>query len=243
MTRLSFRLSVLPVLLAVACGGTGSKTVGVRDAAPTLAGMSGGGAGTVRTNAGGTTGSAGGVVAASGGASGGTVGSSGGSNPTVLTVNATNGSSTFSGSIQDTLPVGGSGAVQLVVENGKLTLTGANTYSGATNISAGILQISGSNARLPTATAVVISGGTLDLNNYNQTVASLSGAAGTVDLGTGTLTVGDASGTAFSGTITGTGNVVKQGAGTLTLSGANAYTGKTIITAGAPASSMNARSK
>ncbi len=78
MTRLSFRLSVLPVLLAVACGGTGSKTVGVRDAAPTLAGMSGGGAGTVRTNAGGTTGSAGGVVAASGGASGGTTSSSGG---------------------------------------------------------------------------------------------------------------------------------------------------------------------
>ena len=54
-----------------------------------------------------------------------TIGSSGSANPALLTVNATNGSSAFSGVIEDTLP-GGSGAVALLVESGKLTLSGAN---------------------------------------------------------------------------------------------------------------------
>ena len=91
------------------------------------------------------------------------------------------------------------------------------------------------------ATSTVLvhgSSGKLDLNGFDQTLGSLADtgtvAAGgsSVNLGAGTLTVGNTSSTIFSGTITGTGGLVKQGAGTLTLGGANVWTGLTTITEG-----------
>ncbi len=96
---------------------------------------------------------------------------------------------------------------------------------------------------LSTNTAINIntSGGSLDVNGTYQTVASLTGVAGTsVTLGGGQLTVGNAANTAFAGSITDTGSastftggsLVKQGAGTLTLSGSNSYSGGTSVTAG-----------
>ncbi|WP_155487144.1 autotransporter-associated beta strand repeat-containing protein, partial [Vibrio harveyi] len=72
----------------------------------------------------------------------------------------------------------------------------------------------------------------LDLNGFNQTIGSLTGA-GSVTLGAATLTAGgDNSSTPFSGTITGTGGLTKTGTGTLTLSGANGYFGATLVDAG-----------
>ena len=117
------------------------------------------------------------------GATGSIVGSSGSSIPTVLTVNSTNGASAFSGVIQNTLPSGGSGVVALVVQGGALTLNGANTYSGSTTISNGVLTLGtgGSISASPTivlassvttATLDVSAGGGLNLpSGYN-----LSGA-------------------------------------------------------------------
>ena len=67
---------------------------------------------------------------------------------------------------------------------------------------------------------VVNSGATFNLTNFNQTLGSLSGG-GTVTLGSGILTVGNAAGATFSGTITGTGALVKIGAGTQIFSGTN----------------------
>jgi autotransporter-associated beta strand protein len=55
----------------------------------------------------------------------------------ILSVGYANASSTFSGVIQD-----GSGAVGLAkVYSGTLILTGSNTYTGGTTISAGTLQV------------------------------------------------------------------------------------------------------
>jgi autotransporter-associated beta strand protein len=70
------------------------------------------------------------------------------------------------------------------------------------------------------------------------TFASLSGAGNLVLAGSDgtnvTLTVGsDNTSTTFSGTISGTGSLVKTGSGTLTLSGTNTYTGSTTVTGGA----------
>jgi autotransporter-associated beta strand protein len=106
---------------------------------------------------------------------GSTVGSSGGVNPTLLTVNATNGSSTFSGVIQDTLP-SGSGVVALTVENGKLTLTGANTYTGSTTVSNGTLVVGtgGSIASSPTIILNGSGGSVLDASAVGG-IALLSG--------------------------------------------------------------------
>ena len=120
-----------------------------------------------------------------------------------------------------------------------LTLTGANTYSGATTINGGTLQLSGGSDRLPTATTVTLANAacaTLDLNNQNQTIGSLTGggtSGGNITLGSGTLTVGSSVlWYDYAGVISGSGNLVKQGSGTLYLSGVNTYGGTTTINGG-----------
>ena len=93
----------------------------------------------------------------------------------------------------------------------------------------------GGQGSLPATTAVNItgSGATLDLNNFNQTIGSLSGVAGSsVLLGSGTLTIGGNTSTTFSGVITGSGGLTKNGSGLLTLSASPTYTGETVINAG-----------
>ncbi len=83
---------------------------------------------------------------------------------------------------------------------------------------------------LPATTAVSLtsSGSTLDLSGVNQTVASLSGVAGTnVLLGGGKLTVGNATNTVFAGAISG-GGFTKVGTGTLELSGVNTPSGDPV---------------
>jgi fibronectin-binding autotransporter adhesin len=78
--------------------------------------------------------------------------------------------------------------------SGVLELTGSNTYSGATTISAGTLQL-GNAAALPSATALTVnSTGALDMNGFNATVASLAAGASTAKItnsavGTSTLTI------------------------------------------------------
>jgi autotransporter-associated beta strand protein/T5SS/PEP-CTERM-associated repeat protein len=114
---------------------------------------------------------------------------------------------------------------------GTLVLTASETYSGGTVIKAGTLQLGAGGQLLSTGALTVNAGGTFDLNNFNQTVGDLSGD-GAITLGSGTLTAGAANSTVFSGTISGTGGLVKQGTGALTLSGASSYTGPTMVNAG-----------
>jgi autotransporter-associated beta strand protein len=114
--------------------------------------------------------------------------------------------------------------------NGTLNLlsSSAGSYGGATTISAGTLAIAGGFS-IPDTSAVSlanVAGATLQLN-ANETIGSLSGGGATggeVALGGNTLSVGDATNTTFSGTISGaTGTLIKQGTGTLTLGGTQTY--------------------
>ncbi|MFM7102024.1 MAG: autotransporter-associated beta strand repeat-containing protein, partial [Verrucomicrobiota bacterium] len=121
---------------------------------------------------------------------------------------------------------------------GTLTLTGVNTWTGATTVAQGTLRVGGANERISNNTAVTVAAGAvLDLGGRIETVFSLSGE-GTVTSGAaGTAKIGvSGSGVAtFSGVIqngVGTVGVVKQGTGTQTLSGPNSYTGNTTISAG-----------
>src|SRR5438034_184695 len=121
---------------------------------------------------------------------------------------------------------------------GTLIVSGANTYTGATAISAGTLQLGATNA-VPSGSAVTVSGGaTFDLRGFSDGIGSLAGA-GTVTSGAAggvTLTAGGNNGsTTFSGVIlngSGTVALTKTGTGTLTLSGANTYSGATTVSAG-----------
>lgn len=85
---------------------------------------------------------------------------------------------------------------------GTLVLSGANSYTGGTTISAG---------RLTLATGGSVAGGILN----NAELEFAQGGA-----------------TSYGGAITGTGAVYKTGAGTLTLSGASTYTGGTFVSGG-----------
>ncbi len=112
---------------------------------------------------------------------------------------------------------------------GILTLSTSPTYGGATIVSGGTLLL-GTSVTLPTTTALNLtaSGATLDTSGNSQTIASLTGVAGSeVKLGSGTLTTGNSTSTIFAGAITSStgGSLIKQGAGTLTLSGTNTFTG------------------
>ena len=83
-----------------------------------------------------------------------------------------------------------------------MALRGANTFDGATTVTAGTLSVGAAPDRLPVGTVLsVASGANFQLDANNQTVASLSGA-GRVNLGGGMLTVNPPSGVStFSGVI------------------------------------------
>ena len=104
---------------------------------------------------------------------------------------------TFAGVISDTGTLTKVGA-------GKLSLTGANTFTGLTTISNGTLELTGSAGAL--GTGAVTNNAALRLNR--------------------------GSALAIVGAIGGSGTLTQAGAGTSTLSGANTYTGATSITNG-----------
>ncbi|OHE87223.1 MAG: hypothetical protein A3G75_07205 [Verrucomicrobia bacterium RIFCSPLOWO2_12_FULL_64_8] len=112
--------------------------------------------------------------------------------------------------------------------------SGANTYTGATNIDAGTLRLDASSS-LPSGTAVTIaSGSTLDLNSYSNSIGSLSGA-GTLDLGGGTLTIGSGGASStFAGSFVGgdTGTFAKAGTGTLTFGAGMTLSAGSLVLSG-----------
>jgi autotransporter-associated beta strand protein len=116
------------------------------------------------------------------------------------------------------------------IGTGTLILSGTSSYTGATNVNAGILQAGATNVFAPASAFTVASGATLNLNSFNETIGSLAGA-GSGTLGSGTLTLSNASGT-FSGIISGAGGSLVQTAGVETLTGANTYSGGTRLNDG-----------
>ena len=64
--------------------------------------------------------------------------------------------------------ISGNGTVNVLA--GTTIFTGANTYSGATNVIAGTLRAGVSNTFSPNSAVTLVSGGTLDLNGFNQTI-------------------------------------------------------------------------
>jgi len=107
-----------------------------------------------------------------------------------------------------------------------------NSYATATSVAQGTLAAGDADIFSANSAYSIASGAALKLNNYNQAIGSLAGA-GTVDLGSATLTTGsDNKSTTFSGVISGSGKLVKTGSGTQTLTGINLHSGGTVVDAG-----------
>jgi autotransporter-associated beta strand protein len=111
--------------------------------------------------------------------------------------------------------------------SGTLTLSGDNTYSGATRINGGSLNITGT---LADSTAVTVASGATYIVAANDTITSIEGS-GNIALSEN-LTLRSSEDTAFGGVLSGTGSLTKSGAGILTLSGNNTYSGGTRINEG-----------
>ncbi len=122
---------------------------------------------------------------------------------------------------------------------GRLILTGVNTYTGATAIDAGELELDNSAGNaLHDSSAVTlanVAGARLTVTN-GETIASLAGGGEVAIASAQRLTINQATNTTYSGVISGAGGtnggLSKTGAGALTLSGANTYAGTTNINAG-----------
>ncbi len=121
---------------------------------------------------------------------------------------------------------------------GVMVLNGTNSNSITTNLTGGTLRAGKTNAFGVNSPFVLsnTAGVVLDLNNFDNSVGSLStggATGGNVTLGTATLMIGgDNSSPSYAGAISGTGNLTKNGVGTQTVSGSNSYTGITTINGG-----------
>ncbi len=98
-------------------------------------------------------------------------------------------------------------------KNGTLILTGANTYTGATTVNTGTLQL-GNGAAVGS-----IAGTSIVVNNNGTTT-------------NGVLAFNSTAAESYAGVVSGTGGVTQAGTGNTTLSGANTYTGATTVNAG-----------
>jgi fibronectin-binding autotransporter adhesin len=124
----------------------------------------------------------------------------------------------------------GSGALT-VNGAGTWALSGANTQTGTLTVLGGTLRADSASA-FGAVTGTTVNAGSLDLNGFDMTTPTLTGTGGGIALGSGTLTVDQATTTGYAGVISGSGDLVKQGVGSLTLTGANTYTGATNLQAG-----------
>ena len=115
----------------------------------------------------------------------------------------------------------------------ELTLQGANTYLGNTEISEGTLTLAG-NGSVSDSNQVIV-GGTFNIAETGDTSIETLSGDGAVLLGRQNLTItegghGDTA-NIYAGSISGTGGLTMKG-GHLTLSGASTYSGPTNVTGG-----------
>ena len=122
--------------------------------------------------------------------------------------------------------------------SGTKTFSGANTYTGETEIVSGAtLSYGANNVTLDTGGRMLVNGGTLNIGSYTDTVSSVRVNAGGAINGTGTLTTTGSFTLSDNNTVNanlaGAMTITKIGAGlTSLLNGNNTYSGATSVSSG-----------
>ena len=123
---------------------------------------------------------------------------------------------------------------------GTLALSGVNTYSGGTIVSEGTLRLANTRGLGDTNAFVNVTGGTLNLGGYANSIGSATLTSGLITNGTLTaargVTVSGSELSIISATIAGRGGLTKNGSGTLNLL-ADLPAGSVIISGGVMKSS------
>jgi len=138
-----------------------------------------------------------------------------------------NQNSTFSGNITSSIGVG---SVEKV-GTGAIDLTGTNNYTGGTTLTNGTFGITTDSNIGGASSSINFNGGILRINGTTLTtmgshVVNWSSFNGGFDIATSSNTF------TVNSNISGTGSMTVAGAGILVLSGANSYTGGTILKGG-----------
>ena len=157
-----------------------------------------------------------------------------GANTAKIDVN--NNAVTF-GSALTAANIAGSGGVSVTssTAGGSLLLTGAQTYTGLTSVGAGATLKLATSATLNSGNALTtLASGTFDINGNSQTLGTVTnnGLITNNGSGTPTLTIGGASNTAGTGSITGALNLVLNGSGATTTAVGTANNLGTITNSG-----------
>jgi fibronectin-binding autotransporter adhesin len=128
------------------------------------------------------------------------------------------------------------------IGEGRLTLSGDNSYAGGTTLSEGILRLTsstGAGTGLITqssaaSTLVIDTTGTVAnaMDIYNISTLQTVTLSGNKTLRNATFTVAADTTTTESGNLSGEGGITKDGAGTLLVTGNNTFTGATAVNAG-----------
>ncbi len=129
---------------------------------------------------------------------------------------------------------GGSAGGLVKAGTGTLILSGTNTYTGGTMVTAGLLQLSGGATLGSTSAATTVAGGTLDLGGSTQTQNGGFTPVGRHIAERHAVVVGDLRAVVGRGQ-RGAGRqrgMVKSGTGTVVMTGVNTYTGGTTVTGG-----------
>ena len=115
---------------------------------------------------------------------------------------------------------------------GTLIISAVNTYSGGTNVLAGILQISGAGTLGATTAPLAVSGGALDLGGTKQMTGPLTLTGGVIQNGELDASAFGVQAGTISAVLGGTGGLTKTGTGAVNLTGTDTYTGGTTIAQG-----------
>src|SRR5262249_33991969 len=107
-----------------------------------------------------------------------------------------------------------------------------DTFTGPTTVSSGTLALLLPDSLSPSAVTSVAAGATLDLGTGSQTIGSISGAGIIANMSFNLSVGGDNSSQTCSGVIQGSGELIKTGTGSLRFTGTNTYTGGTMVNGG-----------